>query len=448
MARVTLVMPRLPARLGAPWLGQGYLAASLLRAGHEVRVVDLAAPAGPGEEDVGETDLVAVTILTRGARDAYALAQRIRPGARLVVAGGPHASVCPEETLEHGFDAAVQGEGEHALVALADALDRPAGRPRDVPGVVTADGVGRPPAPLTDRAALASPRAAVGCWDADWYPPGHEAIAGGLVTTRGCPARCTFCANHVTGRRLRVRSAGDVVAELVARRERFGLVHAPFFDDAFTAHRRRLEQLCSMLGGTAALEGLTWSCTALAERLTRADVAQMRRAGCTAINVGFESGDEEVLRRIGKGARPEQVFAALQAAKVEGMTTVVNVMFGFPEEGVEALGRTLEWMGRLAPYTDFFNARGVLVPYPGTVVYAKNHERYGFTDWWLDPCGLPEEPDLMGLDAHAARAALETDPTLDRDFFRYSDAVRDLIAAGVREKARHNRQTLARMGAR
>ena len=199
MALVLLVMPPLPSPLGSPHLGQGYLAASLLQDGHEVRVADLAAPAGPGLDAAGEADLIAVTVFTDAARAAYDLVPRLRPAARLLVAGGPHATVRPEEALAQGFDAAVRGEGEPSLPALARALDAGDDGLDDVPGVVTRAGRGRDAEPVADLDTLPSPLGAAACWDPAWYPPGREAVAGGMLTSRGCPGRCTFCSNQVTG---------------------------------------------------------------------------------------------------------------------------------------------------------------------------------------------------------------------------------------------------------
>jgi len=141
---------------------------------------------------------------------------------------------------------------------------------------------------------------------------------------------------------------------------------------------------------------------------------------------------------IQKGQRPEHVLAAVTAAKAVGMMTTVNFMFGFPEEGVDELDRTLDFMQQLAPHTDSFNHRGVLVPFPGTAIYDRWHEEFEFSEWWLDATKLADEADLPSLDDAAMQACLETDPTLALDFFRYSNRVRDKIAECVRFKARHN----------
>jgi len=125
-------------------------------------------------------------------------------------------------------------------------------------------------------------------------------------------------------------------------------------------------------------------------------------------------------------------------ARELGMTTIVNFMHGFPDEDEAALDQTAETMERLAPVVTFFNPHGVVVPFPGTRLYAKYHRHFRFSEWWLDPSRLPSRVDPLALtDAEMARY-LAHDPALDQNFFRYRPAVRERIAAAVRFKAEHN----------
>src|SRR5690606_37262836 len=84
-------------------------------------------------------------------------------------------------------------------------------------------------------------------FDGDWYGTSGDVPPGGILTSRGCPARCTFCANYVTGRRFRHRSASSVVREIRVLHDRFGLSYLPCWDDALTADHARLNSLCAAL---------------------------------------------------------------------------------------------------------------------------------------------------------------------------------------------------------
>ena len=346
MARVLLVMPQLPQRLGAPYLGQLYLAASLNQAGHTTRAIDLGARFAPaGDEavldavDAFSPDTVAMTLFTYNASAAYRLAGQLSGKVNLLVAGGPHVTVRPEEPLGHGFDLAIAGEGEISLPLALEALDA-GGDFSKVPGAHGPHGAGPPTEPIARLEQLPAPHLGLSAFElAGYWPRGSEepTVPGGMMTSRGCPARCTFCANYVTGRVFRWRAAEDVVAEMVALRRDHGVRTFPFWDDAFTAHRPRLDALCDAIAAEPALSGATWTCITPANMVQPRDLARMRAAGCVAINFGIESADASVLRTIEKGQRPDQVRAAVMAARAEGMSTVVNFMFGFPEEGVEAL---------------------------------------------------------------------------------------------------------------
>ena len=427
MIRALLVLPPLPHPMNAPYLGQQYVAAALLSAGHAVRCLDLA--------NVRETeararfaqelrsfrpDLVGMTLFTYNALPGYRLAATMPEAGAVLIAGGPHPTVLPEEPLSHGIALSLSGEGEHAIVAIAEALER-GGSLDTIAGLHTRSGHGPPYSAIEDLDALPFPHAAAASTNAG-------AVAGGVVTSRGCPARCTFCANYVTGRAYRWRSPENVVAELVALRRKYGLDHVPFWDDAFTARRPRLEALCDAILAEPELRGMTWTCITPGNMVLPRDLERMRRAGCVAINFGIESGDKGVLRAIRKGQTPERVIAAVDAARAAGMMTIVNFMFGFPGEGPEELANTRALMMRLAPMTDFFNNFGVLVPFPGTAIYDRYHKEYGFTGWWLDRERIPAAPG----------ADLGHDPALEKNFFNYEPHLKARIADLVRWKARHN----------
>lgn len=452
MAKVMLVLPHLPQRMGSPYLGQQYIAASLLSAGHQVIAIDEAAIRWDGGDngvlqaaEQHAPDMIGMTLFTYNALRGYALASQLQGKTRCIVAGGPHVTVDPSEPLAHGFHAAISGEGELLVRQLAAFLDS-GGDPPSGGGLHWAND---PPscarATLEDLDQLAFPLESYPSYNPAWYSDASLIIPGGLMTSRGCPARCTFCANYVTGRAYRWRSPQNVIREMSLLKERHGVMHFPFWDDAFTARRSRLNDMCDAILAEPSLKHITWTCITPGNMVKPHDLERMRKAGCVAINFGIESGDYNILKDIQKGQRPEHVKEAVAAAKAAGMMTIVNFMFGFPNEGVPELQRTADLMANLSDSTDYFNNRGVLVPFPGTSIYDQHHQSYGFTKWWLNPKNIIDEPNIHVLDPRKVQEYLEIDPTLDLDFFHYSDPVREQIAACVRFKAQHNASSLARM---
>jgi anaerobic magnesium-protoporphyrin IX monomethyl ester cyclase len=436
---VLLVNPPSPERLGAPLLGLQYVAAALLERGCEVRVIDAAARHFPGDREsiladaeAFAPDVVGVGLFTRWVWHAYELAEAFRGRFPLLVAGGAHATVRPAETLEHGFDTALVGEAEEAIVALVDRLERG----EDVGGVIVSE-------PIADLDTVAPALLAQDLFDPAWYDPtGSDVVPGGILTSRGCPARCTFCANYVTGRTFRYRSAAPVVEELNAYHERTGAVFYPCWDDALTANRPRLYELCETIEREIRFP-LQWGAITRANMVNSELLATMRRAGLVHVNFGVESGDDEILRAIKKGIKTDHVRRALVWAKEAGLSTACNFMLGFPQEGPEALERTLAFMEEIAPLVDTFSTLGVLVPFPGTPLYEDYHEAYGFTDWWLreDHARFSAPPSIE--DVEAFRRWYIDDANLELDFFRYSEPMRELMRECMRYKAEHN---LARMG--
>ncbi len=454
LARILLVMPKLPQQLGEPYLGQRYLAAALLNAGHEVLGVDLAARRWIGGEEKAvqlardfQPHIVGMTLFTHNALAGYRLLPRLRGSARLTVAGGPHVTGRAQEALDHGFDMAVTGEGELALVHIADAQQVGASMSTlsGHAGIWLPGRPGQPARPLSDLDAVPVPMDADGCWRPAWYGDLGQLSHSGTVTSRGCPARCTFCANHVTGRLFRWRGAAHIVAELRRMRRERDMRHFAFWDDAFTANRPRTRELCAAITSEADLRDTTWSCITPANMVRPPLLKTMADAGCVALNFGIESGDPAVLKAIGKGQLPAHVHEAVRAASALGIRTVVNFMFGFPSEGLAGLERTAAFMADLTSVVDFFNPRGVLVPLPATPIYETHHKRFGFTDWWLRPQVLEPEPMAAPDDLSGQQRLAEIDPALEWNFFGYSEDVRRRIAELVRFKARHNASSVARM---
>jgi radical SAM superfamily enzyme YgiQ (UPF0313 family) len=458
MTRVFLVNPPSPEPVKTPLLSFCHLAASLRAAGHEVALVDGSAPFGPTDpEDIAAraaafgAELVGLHLKTLHVQPAYALAERLAQDVTLV-AGGPHATVCPDEPFAFGFTYVVRGEGEETLVELADAL---AGR-RDLDSILGLSRRVRPGrlgvrhAPgrgfLRDLDALAPPLGALDLFDPAWYGASAALPPAGLLSSRGCPAACTFCSNDVTGRRFRYRSPENIVAELRELHARFGVTAFSFFDDSFAVGRRRVGAL------TAALRTLRppvhWTCTAHPAHLDPEVLRDMRAGGCGGVDIGMESGDPGTLLRIGKGVTVERVLDVLRWCRDLGLHVVVNLMFGWPGETDPELDATIAFMERAAelmagaPFG--MNARGVLVPYPGTEIYERHHEAYGFTGWWLREPPLAYEPFPNAWSAREIMRCYAADPALERNFFRHPRSRLDRIRDALRRKAELTLGAIAR----
>src|SRR3954469_14743653 len=199
MALVFLVTPPSPEPVRTPLLAFCHLAASLRAAGHEVALLDGSAPNAPhGHAEIAarvrafRPDLVGLHLKTLHAQPAYALARAL--DGLVLVAGGPHATIVPDEPLAHGFRWVVRGEGEEALVELAEVIDG-VREPRTVAGLSWSErGMVRhnPARPfLMELDRLAPPLSALDLFDPGWYDvvprPGGVLPPAGILASRGCP---------------------------------------------------------------------------------------------------------------------------------------------------------------------------------------------------------------------------------------------------------------------
>ncbi|MCA9592017.1 MAG: cobalamin-dependent protein [Myxococcales bacterium] len=412
------------------------LAAVLEGAGHRVQLLDANATARKrSSEDVAREaealrpDVIGMTLVTPIAREAYRLAGLLgRSGARLL-AGGPHATLLPEEPLMHGFDAVVVGEGEPTIVDAVRVL-RGELPPEDVLGLVYRDAKGNvvhapPRPPVADLDALPAP--ARHLVDAEEYGgPDSPALHMNLFSSRGCPARCAYCAGGLFGRRFRFRSAESVVREMVDVHQCHGTRHFHFMDDAMTVNRPRMLEICERLVETGL--GLTWSMMTRVDRVDPQLLTLLHRAGCVQIDYGIESGHPETLKRIHKPHDVARAKHIVEATAQSGIRAHVFFIFGFPWDTPESIDVTARYMVALAPFVARFHPAiaSILIPFPGTEIYEKYKDEYGFAEWWLSEEKNFDSP-THGRHAYYQSQLFSRGAVLDADFFRYTPAVKEKI---------------------
>ncbi len=463
MSGVLLATVPSPVRSSYPNLGLLYLASSLREAGIEVRLLDLASLYGPnGVEtlvaaiDDQEPEVLGFSLYTETALFGYDLVAKLGDRTGLtIVAGGPHATAAPADVLQHGFDVVVVGEGEQTLVELVQAI-RSDGHLPDVTGLAWLDDAGAlrssPPRTLPrDLDTLPSPLDILDLCERDRYAEHGGPIFPAIITSRGCPGRCTFCANDVSGNRYRFHSAGRVIEEVRGWQEREGAVALFFQDTAFTARRGRTIDLCSQL--VALAPAISWVCKARCDQIDGELATAMAAAGCTSVFFGAESGSEAVLKRTHKAITVRHIEESVRVARDAGLKVYVHFMAGFPDETVADLEATGALMERLAPYVDGYPTGGVLLPYPGTEIYKAYHERYGCSRWWLDRRRIQNLNVPMRGAGGAAPAGIDgiidlhvaiEDGLLAAGLVPYHPEVRAAIERCLVARRAHNRRMMER----
>src|SRR6266481_1689055 len=185
-----------------------------------------------------------------------------------------------------------------------------------------------------------------------------------LYTTRGCPAQCTFCLwpQTTSGHAWRKRSTDDVAAEMAKAKEYWPYVREFFFDDdTFNIQKARTIELCEKLKPL----GLTWSCTS---RVTTdfETLKAMKEAGCRLLIVGYESGDQQILKNIKKGATIDMAERFTANCKKLGLVIHGDFIVGLPGETPASLRKTIDFAKRLDNETIQVS---IAHPYPGTEFY-------------------------------------------------------------------------------
>lgn len=364
--RIQLIHPPHPEaiedRLDAP-LGLLYVASSARAAGHRVHLSDLAGK--PRDAwDIVDADVYGITVYGPTVDISAELARmckRRNPEAK-VIAGGAHptglvnSGVPLEGYIPAEFDAVVVGEGEMAILDVA----------RDYPNLK----------PVYNRPLEK---------DLDSYPnPDYSMVdpfsykrtiaerqSISMLTSRGCPYRCSFCGLPAHHRKVKYRSPEAVVAEVKGIIDRYGIRSFNFQDDTFLVHKRRVKELLDLLKPLK----ISFRCHGRAGLDTQDDYHRLKEAGCELIAWGIESGSQKLLELMNKDVTVEQNEAVIGWAKNAGILDRAFFIIGFPGETWETIEETKRFIERADP-SQFIAS--TFQPYPGTDVWT-NPEKYGVT---------------------------------------------------------------------
>jgi anaerobic magnesium-protoporphyrin IX monomethyl ester cyclase len=423
--RVALINPkfRLPIDTRTtPHLGLAYLGAVSEQRGDEVRIYD----ADIEEQTLADflrdfrPHIVGITANTPQVKQAWRTAVAIKQEMDIpIVLGGPHVSVVSEELdyeslRQPAVDMVVRGEGEATWIDVCDRLESfirdqsifttavlmdPA---QDLFGTVTglsyksSDGQlhRNPDSPvIADLDTLPWP--AYHLFRMSRYTnlqPATDALDGShsfsILTSRGCPYRCTFCSQSIMPVKWRARSPENVLEEWRHLVRELGALEIGVLDDSANIRKARLHQICDLLIENE-LNHVPWIfVNGIRANLADLDLLRkMKEAGLRRTAFGVETGDPDMIVRVDKHIDHNTIRQAFKNAKTADIETIGFFIIGLPGDTRESMQRTIDFAIELDPMIANFS---MMTPYPGTAVYQevkrngrllmKNWEDYVFFD--------------------------------------------------------------------
>ncbi len=358
-----------------PSLGLGYIASILEKEGMTVRIVDTQAEGVTLEEfhkrlgnENNRYEFIGITAVSSTLNTALEMARickQVFTKSRIVL-GGVHPTVLPEEVLANEFvDYVIRGEGEYTFLELARGK-----KVNEILGLSYKINEGivhnLPRPPIEDLNVLSFPAYHLMPINRYHPTPGlYKRLPGiGIIGSRGCPFKCTYCASQTIwagGKKVRFRSAENILEEIKLLIRDYGMKEIFFHDDMFTARRSLVSTLCEKIIS----EGIdiTWVCMSRVDAIDEDILRLMKAAGCHQICFGVESADEQILKNIQKKISLEQVKKAVALTKKARIDVRVSFMLGNPGETEETLNKTIDFALRLQPTIASFN---ITTPYPGT----------------------------------------------------------------------------------
>ena len=354
--KIVFIRPNYRSHLITPPLGLGYLSSFLRAKGYETQIIDAlnldCSPQRIAELCEG-ADIVAINCLSSYFLETIELSKILKEQGFTIVIGGAHATALPELTLkETHADYLIVGEGELSLSQLVECIknNKPVD---DIPGVMTDVAKKTIKSPLIENLdALPFP---------DWRqidPRAYKkAPHGGLVksfpvapiiSSRGCPFECTFCASpFLSDRKIRFRSPENVVDEIEYLVNKFDVKEIHFEDDNLTLNRKHVEGICELL--LRRNIKVNWA-TPNGVRVDTMDLELlklMKKSGCYFIAFGVESGNQDILNRVKKRTSLEMVEKAVKLAKKTGIITQGFFIFGLPGETEQTIRETIKYARKL-----------------------------------------------------------------------------------------------------
>lgn len=325
--------------------------------------------------------------LTRMREAAFTMAQAAKARGCKVIVSGSDATDHKQKYFEHGVDAIIVGEAE---ITLAETLDVLTGKslvsPTSIPGLAWPEA----PNPVPRGYIKELDQIPFPAWDLvdidryrNIWMERHGYYSMNMVTTRGCPYHCNWCAKPIYGQRYNVRSPENVAAEMRWLKEHFAPDHIWFADDIFGLKPGWIVRFADEVERLDAR--IPFKCLQRVDLIKPGVPEALKRAGCEVVWVGAESGAQKILDAMDKGTKVEQIYSAARSLHAVGIKIGFFLQFGYPSEDLDDIEATLRMVRECEP-DDI--GMSVSYPLPGTKFYDNVKAQLGEKQNWLNSADL------------------------------------------------------------
>jgi len=366
-----------------PPLGLLYLASSLEKDGHKVKIIDVEVDNLTKEQTIERIikenpDIVGITSTTPIHHKAVELFKLIKNSDTeiITISGGPHPTALPKQTLKEceDIDIVIIGEGEETIREICNGKEF-----KEISGIGFRDDneiiITKSRGLIKDLDEIPLPaRHLVKNEKYLWSVPDKGIIpVTPMMTTRGCPYKCVFCSQLVIfGNCMRYRSADNVIEEIKDVIDKYKVNHFIFYDDTLGLNKKKTYELIDAIKKEKldfTFEGMT-----RVNIINRDLLEKMKSIGLNRLSFGVESGNQNILNAAKKGITLEQIKNAYKLTSELGIETRMSIIFGLPFETKATIKETIKFMKSLKCYQAYVN---IGTPFPGTEYYKQAVDGYG-----------------------------------------------------------------------
>jgi radical SAM superfamily enzyme YgiQ (UPF0313 family) len=351
------------ALLAAIWDEQGQTSQIIDAAVLQLSIPEIIAKINPAADFVGIT--ATTPVISAAAMIARKVRERL-PDVKIIM-GGVHPTIFHKELVRDNIcDMVVRNEGEIPIKELGkntplNLIPNLTWRNSQNEVIVNPDStkyvdLDSLPFPAYDKLPMHMYHSALGA--------ARQNPSIGMVTSRGCPGKCTFCFSGMFGSQIRFTSPIRIIQHIEHLQRNYGIREISFYDDTFTASKNNVVELCHLI--LAKKIKFSWSCFARVDTVIPELLLLMKKAGCHQIMYGFETADEKILKIINKRINFSQFQKAITWTRAARINIRGAFMLGNPGETESSMDKTINYAKNAEIKFAVFN---ITTPYPGTILY-------------------------------------------------------------------------------